>query len=402
MIPFIQEVGVVKRTIIIEKTKGRFNKNELVNSQQGQVLLKRAKDNSLKIACICNGIDDPLPLHVRKIGTKEKAHFTLVRNSLTMDKHNVLCPNFGILVEKEDLDNTIFQENQFVRKIKNSTLLIGEFLLFYGWKNYIENKNYSNMPTVKNVFYTLYNDDSIDYRFSYSTIEIDLKSVLLKPFVKYYRTDVSKYLIRAFENIQNKLPKYPMYILGQILSVKKYDDNYSLITLLEPFKENYFTLVVKTKAFKQNWEQINVVKADMYLSCFINYSTKQFLEVISLSIIPVFKKNGALVYNDEEVDFINALVGKNIYFLKSPRSFNPFKEIFSEYIPDFFLLNNKKEKMIIAEVLAYEKTGEYWEDYWLNANKKIHYFQSQNKFGYFYWNAYEGKPMPPLYRPKDI
>lgn len=439
-------------TIVIKGIKGKHNLMELKNTYKGQKLLERVRLEGLGVICICLGFDKALPLHVRQLPHGGNKHsYTLVRGEHTKELHHKECPNYGERIEEDEEKKKIRQEKEKKERFTDSGLgtrtikvksidgkriihfntnahiytslavntneppeeefdrqtykyskttlyAVGENLLFNGWKKYIENQEYPYIPIIKNVFYNIYFNKELNCSIG-RDYSININDIMFRPLGKIKNSDITKTAIKAFYKIHNDSNKsHLMYILGKVSKVKKYDDRHTIITVIEPFKDNYINVIVNTSTFKSHWK-INPRMADKYISCIV-YAESKELHVKTLAVIPVLKDRGISVDSNYEVEFAEKLIDEKIFFLKPPRSYNPYKELFGKYNPDFLLLEKRTRKIAtIVEVFGFEKNNDHWEDYWEKADKKIEFYKSLKQFNFLYWNAYEGRPIPPLYQP---
>lgn len=119
-----------------------------------------------------------------------------------------------------------------------------------------------------------------------------------------------------------------------------------------------------------------------------------------MAIIPVLHERGIYVESSYEIEFTETLINKNILFIKPPKSNNVFKQVFNKYIPNFLLLERSSRDIVtIAEVFGFND-DEYWEDYWIQTNRKKRFYQSLSNFNFVSWNAFEGYEIPSIYNPK--
>lgn len=448
----MREGEVVDNTIVIEGIKGKYNLEDLKDNYWGQKILEKAKEEGLEIVCICLGVSNALPLHVRILPHSGNKHsYTLVRNPNTMEYHHENCPNFGVRIEEDEevkkaklekekkerfdddseetkviqeriinnrrlmhfntnahvftrlaVNNNLLPDEEYDRnssRYRKSTMFsIGENLLFDGWETYIENKKRFNIPTIKNVFYNIYFNEELPYTIG-RDISINISDVIFKPFIRAENIDITDTAIKAFYKIHIESGyNHFMYVLGRVDSVEKYNDKFSKLTIIEPFKDNYINVLVNTNTFKNHWKE-RPSKADKYISCFVKVEDNM-LYVTKLAIIPVLKDRGVSVDSNYEVEFAEKLIEEKILFIKPPKSFNPYKHLFNKYNPDFLLLEKSSRKIAtIVEVFGYERDNEYWEDYWEKANRKINFYKSLDDYNFLYWNAYEGRPIPTIYQP---
>ena len=441
----------MENTIVIQGIKGKYNLLDLKYEYWGQMILERVKEEELDIFCTCLGVDKTLPLHVRLIPHSGNKHsYTVVRNKNTMELHHEDCPNFGVRAEeneedkkarlekKKDKFSDSSEETKTIKEIivnnkrvihfntnshilthlavKNSSPIeeherdtssyskttlysIGENLLFDGWESYVENKDVYYIPTIKNVFYHIYFSDDLPFMIG-TDHKTPLKDIIFKPFVKNKNSDITDVAIKAFYKIHIESNNtHLMYILGKIESFEKYDNKFTILTIVEPFKENSIKILINTKTFKNRWKK-RPSKADKYISCLVKAEDNKLFVCFS-AIIPVLKDRGVSVDSNYEIEFAEKLIERKILFIKPPKSFNPYKHLFGKYNPDFLLLEKtSREIATVVEVFGYDRDNEYWEDYWENASRKIKFYESLSDYNFLYWNAYEGRPIPHIYQPR--
>lgn len=187
-----------KATILINENNRVYNIQDLVNTVEGQDILKEAYKNNYKIFCICNGKNNPIKMYIRRINGIHYFRYLLCRNPYTRHLHHKECLNYdknensnifrnrsNIVYEK--IDN-IFKENIWEgfnfrsnmhidknliaadekkvymniemkrsKKGYDSLFSLGETILSNAWYIFVTNKNNFYNPREGQLFHTIYN-----------------------------------------------------------------------------------------------------------------------------------------------------------------------------------------------------------------------------------------------------
>lgn len=421
-----------------------YSFDELLYTDTGQDILKKAHEFKMQITCICNGEDNPIPM-TNCIMPSRKGYY-LRRNKGTMNKHNRSCPlynmdikdilsntekkkpisntklikesdgNFGIVIRSNGLiDNKAIAKNgvsdlsgkEGKRRYKSKTYStiygIGDILLSQAWNTFVTDKlNYRN-PREGNIFYMIYNQ-KINFSISTNVGTSPLKEVMLIPFIKERESEITGYAYRFIFNTYNKIHNSKIngcnsYILGNIGSnLYDYDEigDYYKVKVTEPFHKNYYYIYVNSNYFIEIRNRTRkVIGADYYISAFVHPEDEMII-ASEIAFIPVFPKMGFTVDSSKEIEFAKKRLLekgdlKEILFIKPPKYaviYNLFQG--REYIPDFLLL--EKETRKVATVI--EIFGYYTDEYMKEQEEKIEFYSGLERYHFIGWEANKGKGIP--------
>lgn len=450
----------MEKTLRVESYSQRFDKYDLLNNIEGQKILEKVREQKLMFECVCLGESNPLRMWVRRIPRGRNYHYVVYRADGTKDKHDKTCMNYSTAEDSKPIDDeeTILDEtkdkaiellddeksinNKVTSEIVNGVLQplyfnsdnhlekrlilpkstdneidnqtktsyrystmysIGENILFHAWHNYV--KANGENPNIEKLFKSIY-EQTNSHRIGKEG-SVSINSVMFKPYGRARYENVNDTIKKAFVKIYHQNNEdYNMYILGKVIETKELynDPSFTLLTIEEPQKKNFFNLIIETRRFKNHYHK-RPTHADKLISCFVRNSKSDYLEVESFAFIPVAPNIGVSVDSNYEVEFAKHLIDTKVLFVKPPKSSNPYSRIFGKSNnPDFLLLDKEKRvETTIVEIFGYDDNkindAEFIKEYWEKANKKIEYYQSLTEYKFFYWLAFKN-PLPRVYQPK--
>ena len=435
----------MKSTILIEGIT--YTADFLLNTVKGQKILKKARDDKKKtkttnIYCICNGKNNPIPMHAKK--KPNSNDYTLGRNPNTMHLHNPDCIRYLDEAEKKLVikDNNIIKDVVDGEEWKKVNLTLNNYKIQYSispkntrnkarnistiylysslyvaidkittfsWYKYVKNQENKFNPKEGNLFHTMYTQtDNIkilhpnregkktNYTF------VDINKLLFKPYSKTRNEDVTNQLLKERKHITpTGIETFKTLIIGKYLEHEISKPNLIKIKTFDPYLKNYYFI------YSDNPNIVNKLKsipnAELYIIAYIvPKNDLPMIEVMeSMSVLP---ERGIYVDNPFEIQFAKELIDRNILFIRPPRTEHIYYHFFKDHIPDFILLDKEKRKFAtICEVFKYSKNDrrKTSQKYWQIMNKKKRYYNTiHDKYNLLYWYAGDGDKLPNIYQPK--
>lgn len=386
------------KTLKIQGYDKLFDNKELLLSKKGQNILKETRNHSLLFQCLCQGKENPLGMHVRRIKTQDKYYYTIIRNKNTMDKHKKDCHNYSTPEYKQKYENSTGTTYAPVESfIDENMYIIAENILYDAWCKYLHiNKE---LPRIENLFKMIYNSN---FTINHNNIKISINDIIFKPFGKIRNKNIDQTIKKAYYQLHTK--EHQMYLLVKIESISPHEDNQkSILKVTELQKKNYFHLIIEDKQFRDNSKKLPTIE-NRLISTTLKDDGEKYLTIDKFFIIPSTDR-GIVITSKEEEEFITHLDKSKILYKKPPRTINRYdKKLNKDFNPLFILYDRKKMKeATIAEIYGYNESMDknknfvklYWEKTW----KRIDYFKNLTNYNYFYW-LYHKNPLPEIYQPK--
>lgn len=425
----------------------------LIQDIEGQKILKKARDEKqvtreTNIFCICNGINNPIPMHSRK--NPYGNSYTLCRDPNTKHLHNPECIRYLDRIEEEEKNKikkkkirkttdkvngekwenaylfsnnykiqqiTTGRKKQLEKDIKRETTnsrysqmyTILEKIIAFAWYKYVTDIENVFNPKEGNLFHYIYTKLD-DMKILHSNIDnkkknykfIELKKLLFKPHLNNRDEDITNQLLthRIFE-IDGRLETLKILVIGKYMEHENLEGNLLKIKLHDPYLKNYYYIYgTKNQASKILKKQIE--GASLYIIAYvIPDHGRAMIEI--MDSMPILDNRGIYIESSYELKFAEELIRKNILFFRPPHSEYIYHHIFNKYIPDFILLDRKTRKFAtICEVFGYKKdyNNPISKEYWENAKLKMkHYRTLRDKYNFYYWRAGDGYELD-IWEPK--
>ena len=420
--------------------------DELLYTDEGQEILKNAHEFKMKLVCICNGENNPIPM-TNCIMPSRKGYY-LRRNKGTQEQHNRNCPLYSInnsdIIEsttkkKTSTDasisfnksgklNVVIKSNGLIDNIskakENSAVMhsettdakkryrsnaystiygIGDIILSQAWNQYVTDYKNKRNPKAGNLFYVIYNND-INFIIKTPLGNSPLKKIMFTPFTKDRDSDISKLAYNSVHCIYNKISNDAVkgcntYILGSVgkdlYDIEQIGD-YIKVKVYDPFLKNYYYIYVTYNYYLSIRNKTRkVIGAEYYISAFVRPEDDRIV-VSEMAFIPVYPQYGFSVDSSKEIDFAkDRLLAKgdfkDILFIKPPR-YTLIYNLFNgkNYIPDFLLLEKNTRKIAtIVEIFGY-----YTEEYMNEQEEKIKYYNSLPDYNFIAWEVNKNRSMP--------
>jgi len=438
------------RTILINGKL--YSSGYLVTTANGQKILKEARDERQTISkpnifCICNGKDNPIPMHAKQKPNSNS--FTLGRNPYTQHLHSPECSRYLDILDKVETSKD-YDENKEITAIKTKDRIIDErwetcnlygsdYLIreeeerepndkeyernhmrtkytklfqylqkitAFAWYKYVTNPDNHLNPLEGNLFHIIYTQLSNEIVIMNPSIEnekkldehIELQKVLFKPYKRSKNEDITKLLLNKRRVIiNNKLKIIKTLIIGKYLEHEVMGDQ-AKIKLLDPYQKNYYYILGTINQLNRILKRY-IEGADLYIAAYIiNANNKPIVDKIDS--MPVLKNRGIFVESKYEITFANNLISKKELFVRPIRFEYQFMNIFKKYIPDFIVLDKQTRKFkTISEVFGYKQNTDNERNiqYWIQTNNKLEFYKElKNKYNFVHWYAADGQDIKKL------
>ena len=428
----------------------------LINTIEGQKILKNARDEKqitreTNIFCICNGKNNPIPMHAKK-----KPHsnsFILGRDPNTMHLHNPKCTRYldeaerklnnkkkkkekeiektKDIVKGEEWKEVYFYLNNYrvqeleVPKPKSDKkynriptissysklYTVLEKITTFAWYKYVVNPKNKFNPKEGNLFHIIYTElgnikilhPNIENE-KKRNIEINLDKLLFKPYSNIKNKDITNQLLKErLHETTNGIQMFKTLIIGKYLEHEIAENNLIKIKIFDPYLKNHY-FIYSDKPSTKNKLKSRVPGAELYIIAYI-LPDNGLPMVDTLDSMSVLPGRGIYVESSYEIQFAEELIKKNILFIRPLNSEYVFYSIFKNYNPDFILIDDRNKRFAtICEVFGYSRKdkSEISQKYWENSNKKKRFYKTiRDKYNLLYWYAGDGYKMPDIYRPRS-
>ncbi|PEJ23239.1 hypothetical protein CN887_21275 [Bacillus pseudomycoides] len=195
--------------------------------------------------------------------------------------------------------------------------------------------------------------------------------------------------IFAIQN-ENKF-KLPVYFLLEFISYDKLNELECSVRMRNPKTKHEYTYEVKTDLLESAFHSTNVKEGPYLITGYVkaNEFGKNPL-ILDIALIPI-NSYGVVVESSYERQLYDTLCSQKRLFQR--RHDCKYHPQWNGMLPDGLLLDTNKHT--ILEVFGMTE-NEVTEAYHQRKSEKMNHFSTLKNYDFWYWNAFENTPMPPI------